>query len=126
MSPLEIRCPACNAGPGQKCSAPTDTGRRDVEWVHHAREDAASQGGTEAPVVIPALPTSVRNDSLNEPIVGLQPHDPVWSTDALRAEFEVLTFLAPFVEVRRRSDGALGSMQFQPSPRYYFAFVSEG
>lgn len=118
MNALSVRCPACNAGPSVKCNAPTNTGRRDVEWVHHAREDAASQAGT-------AARSSVRNDSLAEPIVGLEPHDPVWSTTALQAEFEVIAFLAPFVEVRRRSDGKTGSMQFQPSPRFYFAFVED-
>lgn len=75
--------------------------------------------------ISPTPSTSVRNDSLPEPIVGLEPHEPVWTTEALRAEFEATQFFAPFVMVRRRSDGALGSMQFQPHPRYYFCFLKE-
>lgn len=47
-------------------------------------------------------------------------HGQVWSTDELRAEYEVLGFGAPLVEVRRKSDGKKGSLEFQHSPRFYF------
>jgi hypothetical protein len=47
----------------------------------------------------------------------------VWDTDELREEFEVLSFLAPYVAVRRRADGVRGSMEFQHSPRYYWGFM---
>lgn len=47
----------------------------------------------------------------------------VWDTEELRAEFEVLGFLAPFVCVRRKSDGQKGSLEFQHNPRFYFNFV---
>lgn len=43
-----------------------------------------------------------------------------WDTDALRAEFEVIGFAAPFVIVRRRSDDKKGSLEFTHSPRVYF------
>lgn len=43
----------------------------------------------------------------------------VWDTEQLRAEFEVLSFLAPFVMVRRKN-GQRGSLQFQHAPRFYF------
>lgn len=36
-----VTCPACHAAAGQPCTTPTDTGRRPVPWVHHARCDAA-------------------------------------------------------------------------------------
>ncbi len=45
-----------------------------------------------------------------------------WTTDELRAEFEVIGFAAPFVVVRRRSDGVLGSLEFTHSPRVYFGW----
>lgn len=32
-----VRCPNCNAAPGALCTAPTETGRRDVQYVHFAR-----------------------------------------------------------------------------------------
>ena len=47
----------------------------------------------------------------------------VWDTQQLAAEFEVTGFLAPFVVVRRRSDGCKGSLSFQHHPRLYFDFV---
>jgi len=50
---------------------------------------------------------------------------PEWDTDALRRDFEVLGFAAPFVVVRRKSDGAKGSLEFTHSPRIYFNFVED-
>jgi len=47
------------------------------------------------------------------------------TTDELRAEYEVLGFLAPFVHVRRKSDGVEGSLEFTHSPRFYFNFVED-
>ncbi len=38
---LERPCPACNARANKRCTAPTNTGRREVKWVHYAREQAA-------------------------------------------------------------------------------------
>jgi hypothetical protein len=42
-----------------------------------------------------------------------------WTTEQLREAFEVIAFAAPFVMVRRRSDGASGSLMFEHSPRIY-------
>lgn len=50
---------------------------------------------------------------------------PVWDTEQLRQDFEVIGFLAPLVVVRRRADGVKGSLEFQGSPRYYFSFVPD-
>ena len=47
----------------------------------------------------------------------------VWDTDQLRQDFEVEGFMAPFVVVRRTSDGQRGSLEFQHHPRFYFNFV---
>jgi hypothetical protein len=47
-------------------------------------------------------------------------HGQVWDADELRTDFEVLGFAAPFVVVRRRQDGRLGSLEFQHEPRLYF------
>ena len=46
----------------------------------------------------------------------------VWDTDGLSADFNVIGFAAPFVVVIRKSDGIKCSLQFQHSPRFYFAF----
>ena len=48
-----------------------------------------------------------------------------WTTEELLTEFEMLSFAAPFVLVRRRSDGQRGSLQFTGGggqPRLYFSF----
>jgi len=47
----------------------------------------------------------------------------VWDTTQLQQDFRVLGFLAPYVTVQRIIDGAMGSLEFQHSPRFYFNFV---
>lgn len=42
-----------------------------------------------------------------------------WTTDQLREDFEVQGFSMGYVVVRRRSDGALGSLSFTHAPRLY-------
>jgi hypothetical protein len=46
----------------------------------------------------------------------------VWDQADLRRDFEVLAFQAPWVVVKRRADGVVGSLEFQHTPRYYFGF----
>ena len=45
-----------------------------------------------------------------------------WTTEELTREFEVLGFAAPFVVVRRRSDGVTGSLEFTHHSRVYFGW----
>lgn len=47
----------------------------------------------------------------------------VWDTQELGRDFEVISFLAPFCAVRRKSDNMKGSVMFQHSPRFYFKFM---
>jgi hypothetical protein len=49
-------------------------------------------------------------------------HGRVWDADELGREFEVVGFLAPYVVVRRKSDGQVGSLEFQHQPRFYFNY----
>jgi len=49
----------------------------------------------------------------------------VWDTTQLTEDFEALGFMAPFIVVRRRSDGIRGSLMFQNSPRFYYSFQPE-
>jgi hypothetical protein len=49
-------------------------------------------------------------------------HGQVWDTQELDQDFQVEGFLAPYVIVRRRSDGQRGSLMFQNNPRVYFSF----
>jgi hypothetical protein len=49
----------------------------------------------------------------------------VYSTDEMRAAFEPVGFMAPFMVAKRRSDGVVGSLEFAGSPRFYFNFVAD-
>jgi len=48
---------------------------------------------------------------------------PLWDPSQLFSDFEVLGFIAPYVVVRRKSDGRKGSLEFQHHPRFYFNFA---
>ena len=52
-------------------------------------------------------------------------HGRVWDPGELRRDFIVLGFLAPFVTVRRGTDRALGSLEFQHHPRFYFNWMED-
>lgn len=52
-------------------------------------------------------------------------HGQVWDTAELGTDFDVLGFMAPFVVVRRKSDGQKGSLEFQHHPRFYFNFAPD-
>lgn len=52
-------------------------------------------------------------------------YGPVWDTNELRRDFDILGFAAPLVVVRRRADGVRGSLEFQHNPRLYFNFQAE-
>lgn len=56
---------------------------------------------------------------------GIPPsyNGPVWDTAGMQEDFEAIGFAAPFVVVRRRSDGVKGTLTFTHSPRHYFDFV---
>jgi hypothetical protein len=49
---------------------------------------------------------------------------PIWNTEAMQKDFEAIGFAAPFIVVRRRSDGQKGTLTFTHSPRVYFDFVA--
>ena len=48
-----------------------------------------------------------------------------WSTDQFTEDFEMLEFMAPWVLVRRKSDGVRGTLKFWHRPRLYFFFEEE-
>ncbi len=50
---------------------------------------------------------------------------PTWDTRELQEAFEVKGFAAPFVAVRRKSDGREGVLEFIHSPRVYFDRIGE-
>lgn len=49
----------------------------------------------------------------------------VWTTERMRDDFEVTGFMAPFVVVRRKSDGKRGTLMFTHHPRFYFDWQGE-
>lgn len=50
------------------------------------------------------------------------PGEQTWDNKTLQKDFEVQGFSAPFVAVKRHSDGAEGTLEFRHSPRIYFGF----
>jgi hypothetical protein len=50
----------------------------------------------------------------------------VYDTAQMQGLFQVHAFVAPFVIVTRKEDGAKGMLTFQHQPRYYFDFQPEG
>jgi hypothetical protein len=51
----------------------------------------------------------------------------VWNgTGQLQQDFEVVGFAAPFVVVRRKADGVMGTLEFTHSPRVYFGWRPDG
>ena len=61
---------------------------------------------------------SIKNYDLPSAVEG-----PTWDTQELQRDYEVLGFAAPFVHVKRRSDGVRGTLEFKHSPRVYFGFA---
>ena len=45
-----------------------------------------------------------------------------WTTEQMTDEFETIGFAAPFVVVKRRSDGKTGTLEFTHRPRVYFGW----
>lgn len=70
-------------------------------------------------IIMGLVPRGLPREQI-EPLFGQ-----TWDTDQLAAEFELLAFAAPYVVVRRRSDGRLGSLLFQHEPRLYFRFEED-
>ena len=48
-----------------------------------------------------------------------QRHGQVWDPQELGRDFVAIGYLAPYVVVRRKTDGLRGSLEFQPDPRFY-------
>ena len=52
-------------------------------------------------------------------------HGQVWDLRELAATFIIVGFAAPYVVVRRKSDGKVGSLEFQHDPRFYFNWLED-
>jgi hypothetical protein len=49
----------------------------------------------------------------------------IYTSDELRAEWEIVGFFAPLVVVKSKADGGLGSFEFQHTPRFYFNYQKD-
>ena len=65
------------------------------------------------------------NDQPGNIFVLKEKYGRVWNTYQLTKEFTIIGFMAPYVAVKRKSDGVVGSMMFQHLPRFYFNFVKD-
>lgn len=54
-----------------------------------------------------------------------EPKPPWWNTEDLQRDFEVIGFSAPYVVVKMRATGQMGSLQFQHNPRIYWNWVPD-
>ena len=50
---------------------------------------------------------------------------PTWTGQEMSRDFEAIDFAAPFIIVRRRSDGVKGSLEFTHYPRVYFNWQAD-
>lgn len=74
-------------------------------------------------VMVPEINGQVQSDDPEQERRRLESiHGQVWDTNQLSSDFEVKGFMAPFVVVREKSTGKLGSLMFQHHPRFYFGF----
>lgn len=48
-----------------------------------------------------------------------------WDTTELQRDYEVHSFLAPFVRVKRKSDSAMGWLEFGHHPRLYWGWTPD-
>lgn len=72
-------------------------------------------------VLVNELNSSVQNDDEEQARAKLAAeYGQLWDTQQLQEEFSVQGFMAPYVTVRRKRDGAKGTLQFTHSPRFYF------
>jgi hypothetical protein len=85
-------------------------------WIDHTEEIRRDR--------LVAINSAVQSQDAHAERKRLQAmYGPVWDTSQLRADFEVLGFMAPYIVVRRRSDGRKGSLEFQHQPRLHFNFI---
>ena len=49
-------------------------------------------------------------------------HGRVWTLRELAAAFVIVGYMAPFIVVKRKADGKVGSLEFQHNPRFYFGW----
>lgn len=69
-----------------------------------------------------ALVSAINADPTDREVLEAK-HGQVWDTEELGQCFSVQGFMAPFIVVRRKSDGVEGTLTFQHWPRFYWGFA---
>ena len=76
-------------------------------------------------VAVGVLNSDVKsNDPTDERVRLEEIYGQIWDTKELMRDFEVTAFLAPFVSVKKKDTGEIGTLLFQHMPRFYFHFRS--
>lgn len=66
------------------------------------------------------------NDDIAEFKTSLEEkHKDVMTTSEMTEKYDAISFMAPFVYVRRKSDGVKGYLRFTHMPRFYFGWSEE-
>ena len=60
---------------------------------------------------------------INHPINPAPADAQTWTTDEMQQEFEVMSFAAGMMFVKRKSDGQRGTLEFDGMPRVYHTFT---
>lgn len=71
-----------------------------------------------------AIVADINSDTSSRDVLEKE-YGQIWDTKELARDFEVTYFMAPFVTVKRKSDGVIGSLLFRHSPRFYFKFTPD-
>ena len=84
--------------------------------LHHAKINEDAGSAKPDPCVV------IQSGKVPERLRLEAEYGQVWTIDEVREQFTVVGFLAPYVDVTRKSDGQRGTMQFQHNPRFYFGW----
>ena len=71
-----------------------------------------------------AIVNEINTDTSSREVLEAE-YGQVWDTQQLSNDFVVTGFMAPFVVVKRKADGVVGSLMFRHSPRFYFSFTPD-
>ena len=55
----------------------------------------------------------------------IEKYGQVWDPQELTTDFEVIEWQQPFVAVRYKADGRVGTLEYQRNPRFYFNFIPD-
>lgn len=99
--------------------------KKTLKTVLHLKETMKDETQTVRQIMTTIVNASVESlDNEKERQRLTKEYGPVWNTQELQNDFEVLGFMAPFVIVRNRNSltNEKGTLMFQHSPRFYFNY----